>query len=123
MTEPNRYYDAMATLINTSHEPLTVAKIDLLNAAEGVDALTRQVAEDCRTMAERFARFAAELDEGLCYSTPPTAASSVYEISAGAARLEARRADLLSLIGATLGREARRAAVDAANRKPEAKVP
>jgi hypothetical protein len=117
MIDTNRYYDAMSSLINAPNEELTPAKFALLNAAQDVDVLTRQVTEDCRSMAERFTRFAAELDEGLCYGTPPTASSAVYDISAGAARLEQRRADLLSLIGATLGREARKAFVDALNRK------
>lgn len=118
MIDTNRYAKAMAALIKTPYAEMSAAQHALVSAAEEVDDLTRRVVEDCRLMADRFERYAREVDQGYCYGNVPSTSQTVNDISMSTARLEVKRADILSLIGAVMGRESRVKFVELLNPEP-----
>lgn len=78
----------------------------LVNLACEIDLLERQLVDDARTMAERFTRYAADVEAGM-HASDPSGYSTLRDIPERAATLKAKRDALRMLLVATFGEVAR----------------
>jgi hypothetical protein len=101
-----KFEAALVKFLPTDEGEWTVDQFSVAHEASRIDDLRERLADDSRRMAERFAKFAQDTEEGSLF-TPPTGYSTLADITANHARLEARIEAFRTLISVFLGEGAK----------------